>query len=174
MGNKSYVCDQLFMENIKLNLKEIDTKNLNLKIYKTICEKVENKCYSEGFILKNSIDLINKSLGKFINVDTNNYLSYHVKFKAKIFKPGIDDIIECYIDNINKLGIIAYIKYKDIIDEYTENNGLDKSPLIIIIPNESIKDIEKYDINHKIKIIVKAVRFKFNTNKIQLVGNIYE
>jgi hypothetical protein len=49
------------MENIKLNLKEIDTKNLNLKIYKTICEKVENKCYSEGFILKNSIDLINKS-----------------------------------------------------------------------------------------------------------------
>jgi DNA-directed RNA polymerase subunit E'/Rpb7 len=162
------------MENIKLNLNEMDTKNLNLKIYKKICEKVESKCYSNGYILKNSVDLINKSLGKFINVDTNNYVSYNVKFKAKIFKPSIDDVIECYIDNINKLGIIAYIKYKDIIDDYTENNGLDKSPLIIIIPNETIKDVEKYNITQKIKITVKAVRFKFNTNKIQLVGNIYE
>jgi DNA-directed RNA polymerase subunit E'/Rpb7 len=162
------------MENIKLNLNEMDTKNLNLKIYKKICVKVDSKCYSNGYILKNSVDLINKSLGKFINVDTNNYVSYNVKFKAKIFKPSIDDVIECYIDNINKLGIIAYIKYKDIIDEYTENNGLDKSPLIIIIPNETIKDVEKYNITQKIKITVKAVRFKFNTNKIQLVGNIYE
>jgi|TARA_B110000495_G_C22936194_1_gene547505 DNA-directed RNA polymerase subunit E'/Rpb7 len=174
MNNQSYVSNQLFTENIKLNLNEINTKNLNLKLYTKICEKIENKCYKEGYILKNSIKLVNKNLGKFINIDTNNYISYDLRFRATIFKPGVGDILECYIDNINKLGIIAYIKYKDIIDDYTENNGLDKSPLIIIIPNESIKDIEKYSITQKIKIIVKAVRFKFNTNKIQLVGNIDE
>ena len=162
------------MENIKLNLKEIDTKNLNLKIYKTICEKVENKCYSEGFILKNSIDLINKSLGKFINVDTNNYLSYHVKFKAKIFKPGIDDIIECYIDNINKLGIIAYIKLSDVSNKISEidQENLSSSPFIIIIPEKEIDNISNYNINDNINIIVSATRIKYKSDKIQIIGKI--
>ena len=58
------------------------------------------------------------------------------------------------------------IKLKEILNESSL-----RMPKMIM---SHIKDIEKYDINQKIKIIVKAVRFKFNTNKIQLVGNIYE
>ena len=174
MNRESYISTQLFTENIKLNLNEINTKNLNLKIYSKICGKIEGKCYNNGFVLKDSVELINKRLGKFINVDTSNYLNYNVRFTATLIQPGIEDVIECHIDNINKLGIIAYIKYKDIIEGSDENNGLDRSPLIIIIPNESIENIEKYNINQKIKVIVKAIRFKFNANKIQLVANIHE
>ena len=62
MNNQSYVSNQLFTENIKLNLNEINTKNLNLKLYTKICEKIENKCYKEGYILKNSIKLVNNSV----------------------------------------------------------------------------------------------------------------
>ena len=53
-----------------------------------------------------------------------------------------------------------------------ENNGISDSPLLIIIPYESIDDIDKYNENMKIKIVVKATRVKFDANKIQVIGNI--
>ena len=53
-------------------------------------------------------------------------------------------------------------------------NGINESPLFIIIPNENIEDIKKYNNNQKIKIIVKAVRMQYNANKIQIIGDIIE
>ena len=37
---------------------------------------------------------------------------------------------------------------------------------------ETINDIDKYDDNMKINIVVKAIRVKFDANKIQVIGNI--
>jgi len=88
--------------------------------------------------------------------------------------PTVNDIIECYIDNKNKMGIIAYIKTREIIEDYTGENTLKDSPLLIIIPNETIEHTEKYNIGSKIKINVLATRSKMNNDKIQIIGAIIE
>ena len=115
--------------------------------------------------------MINKTLGKPVNLDSENYICYNVRFKATLIQPGIDDIIECYINNVNKMGIIAFIKYKDIIDG-GDNNGFEDSPLLIIIPLQTYSNPEELHVGQKINALVKAVRVKYNANKIQLVCEI--
>lgn len=172
MTDENYYNTQILTDKIQVHSSNL-RKNVNLKIYSLLKKKIENKCYKNGYILKDSIQLINKNLGKIVNHDHDNFIEYKIKYSAKIIQPTIEDEIICYIDDINKLGIIAYIKYKDI-KNMTDNNGISDSPLIIIIPNENIKDIEKYNINQKIKIVVKATRVQFNSNKIQVIGEIIE
>lgn len=167
----SYIIDEILTEKIQINFNELNTKDINTKIYSILKNKVENKCYKTGYILQNSVKIINKTLGKIVNYDSSSMVEYKIRFSVKIIKPTIDDIIECYISEKNKLGILAYIKYKDII-ENGKNNSISESPLLIIIPMETINDIDKYDDNMKIKVVVKAIRVKFDANKIQVIGNI--
>ena len=167
----SYYSNEILTEKIQIDFSEINTKDINTKIYTILKNKIENKCYKSGYIIQNSIKIINKTLGKIVNYDSNSMIEYNIRFSVKIIKPTIDDIIECYISEKNKLGILAYIKYKDII-ENGKNNGIGESPLLIIIPMETIDDIDKYDTNMKIKVVVKATRIKFDANKIQVIGNI--
>lgn len=167
----SYYSNEILTEKIQIDFSEINTKDINTKIYTLLKNKIENKCYKSGYIIQNSIKIINKTLGKIVNYDSTSMIEYNIRFSVKIIKPTIDDIIECYISEKNKLGILAYIKYKDII-ENGKNNGISESPLLIIIPMESINDIDKYNDNMKIKVVVKAIRIKFDANKIQVIGNI--
>ena len=55
------------------------------------------------------------------------------------------------------------------LDSNIEN--LINSPLIIIIPETYIDDIDKYNKNDNINIKVNAVRIKYNSDKIQLIGS---
>ena len=167
----SYTIDEILTEKIQINFNELNTRDINTKIYSILKNKVENKCYKSGYILQNSVKIINKTLGKIVNYDSKSMIEYKIRFSVKNIKPTINDIIECYISEKNKLGILAYIKYKDIIENGT-NNGIGESPLLIIIPMETINDIDKYDDNMKIKVVVKATRVKFDANKIQVIGNI--
>lgn len=167
----TYYSNEILTEKIQIHFDEINTKDINTKIYTLLKNKIENKCYKSGYILQNSIKIINKTLGKIVNYDSNSMVEYNIRFSVKIIKPTIDDIIQCYISEKNKLGILAYIKYKDII-ENGKNNGISESPLLIIIPMETINDIDKYDENMKINVVVKAIRVKFDANKIQVIGNI--
>ena len=91
-----------------------------------------------------------------------------------MIRPETDDIIECYIDNINKMGVIAYIKLKDLVKDYKGENVLKDSPLIIIVPLQLIDDIDELNIGQKIKVKVNASRLKFNAKQIQVVGEIVD
>ena len=174
MKDISYINTQKLSEIINIEYNEINTKNLDQKVYNKLLEKVDNKCYKNGYILKNSIKMINKSLCKLENLDSENKLVCKTNFSVDIIQPGVEDIIECYIDNINKMGIIAYIKLKDIIEDYKGGNTLNDSPLIIIIPLQLIENIDTMNIGKKIKVKVNATRIKFNANQIQIVGTIIE
>ena len=87
---------------------------------------------------------------------------------------NINDIIDCYINSINKMGILAYIKLNEIIPDYKGDNTFSNSPLIIIIPLQIIEDIDKESIGleKKIKVKINAIRLKYNANKIQIIGEI--
>ena len=68
------------------------------------------------------------------------------------------------------MGIIAYIKLRELIEDYNGENTLRDSPLLIIIPSETIENLERYNTGSKIMIKVLATRSKINSDKIQIIG----
>ena len=164
-----YLTDQIYTDTINIHSHELNRSNLNNIVLKKLKIKNEGKCNNFGYILNNSIKFISKSLGKL----KDNKIVYSVKYKAHILSPSNDNIIECYIESINKMGILAYIKISDILEDSKDaENNMSDSPFIIIIPENSIDNINNYNVKQKIKIVVKASRTKYKSDKIQIIGNI--
>ena len=167
-----YIQKQILTDTIYINPKNLNIKNINGLILIKLKQLRENKCNSNGIILEKSIKFINKTIGKISSIDTSSKVIYNIRYECDILNPTIGDEIDCYINNISKMGIIAYIKNEDIIKNYKENSTFENSLLIIIIPINDIINIDKFKINEKIKIEVVASRIKFNANKIQIIGRI--
>ena len=158
--SKSYISEQVL---------DID---INLILNKKIKERLEGKCHQLGFILPDSIHINEKSLGKLVSIENTSKIRYHLKYKANIINPSKGNQIKCYISNITKAGIIAYIKMNEIIDDYDGENNITDSPLIIIIPSGRIDNIENMHITQTINIEVTASRTKFNSKNIQIIGKL--
>lgn len=166
----SYITEQILDEKIYINPHNLNFNNLETTIIKNLINKVGNKCSKNGFIIKDSIEFINKTLGKMVNINNFNKIEYNVKYKAKLILPNKGDIIECIIDNRNKMGIIGYIKKNKLIQNYKGENTLKESPIIIIVPNNKINNDKLAD-NNKITIYVQGIRLKFGSEQIQIVGD---
>ena len=67
----TYYSNEILTEKIQINFNELNTKDINTKIYSILKNKIENKCYKSGYIIQNSIKIINKTLGKIVNYDSN-------------------------------------------------------------------------------------------------------
>jgi len=173
----SYINTQKLTTKINIKPNELN-QNINEIIFLKLKELTEGVCINEGYVITDSIDIINKYIGKIINLNNKSYIEYCINYSAIILSPNKDDIINCYIDNINKLGIVAYIKLSELIKSTDININIDNeidtfsnSPLIIIIPETNIDDITKYNKNDNINIKVVAIRIKYNSDKIQLIGS---
>ena len=173
MGS-NYIVSQILTDKIDLKPSELNNPNIIELLVLKLKHKIGNKIYNNGYINKNSITFIGKTIGRIVNLNDINKIEYTIKYSVEMILPTVNDIIECYIDNKNKMGIIAYIKTRELIEDYTGENTLKDSPLLIIIPNETIEHTEKYNIGSKIKINVLATRSKMNNDKIQIIGAIIE
>jgi len=170
------ITEQLFEDRISLLSTELN-KDIDNIILLKLQKLYGDLCKDNYFIFKNSINILNRSIGNIESYNNENYIKYNIKYKCDIISLNKGDNIECFVSNINKMGIIAYIK----IDEKYKLNDDDDfkiSPLIIIIPNDMINEshINFNDINIKqlLKIEVLDLRIKYRNNKIQVVGKIIQ
>ena len=64
-----------------------------------------------GYILQDSVKFINKTMGKISTINISSKIVYNVRYECDVLNPSSRwwDI-ECYINDISKMGIIAYIK----------------------------------------------------------------
>lgn len=170
MADISYLSNQLLTTNVYVNPDELNN-DIDTIINTKIIDKYENKCINEGYIIKGSINIKNKSLGKLKTINSESKIIYNVNYEASLLYPNSGDTIECYIDNYNKMGIVAYIKISDIYEDYKGNDTINESPFIIIIPNDKLKGTN-YQVDDKINIVVLATRIKYNSTNIQIVGEI--
>tara|TARA_B100000287_G_C20618956_1_gene775194 strand:+ start:438 stop:959 length:522 start_codon:yes stop_codon:yes gene_type:complete len=166
----NYIVSQILTDKIDLKPSELNSPNIVELLVIKLKNRIGNKIYNNGYILKNSITFIGKTMGKIVNLNSINKIEYTIKYSVRMILPTEDDIISCYIDNKNKMGIIAYIKTREIIEDYSGENTLKDSPLLIIIPNETIENPERYNIGSKIQVRVLATRSKINNDKIQVIG----
>mgnify|MGYP006152139007 CR=1 FL=1 len=123
----------------------------------------ECTCNEHGYIVKDSIELVNRSIGEIKIIDNKSYIIYNITYKSTIISPSKGNQLTCVINSNNKMGLIGYIKNKD-------DDTINDSPFIIIIPSEYFDDISKVSVNDEIKVEIEAYRTKYKSKQIQVVA----
>tara|TARA_B110000858_G_C17788665_1_gene468578 strand:+ start:724 stop:1239 length:516 start_codon:yes stop_codon:yes gene_type:complete len=165
----TFLTEQIFNKDIYINPVDL---NIYLKenIHKKLINSIEKKCNEIGYVLENSIQIVNKSTGKFININGHNHIKYNITYKCKLLVPTIGEKINCYINDITDAGIIAYVKIKDYINEY-DDNEFNNTPIICILPYSRFNNIKQLEIGKKLEIKITAIRQKYNQSNIQIIGS---
>ena len=166
MTSIGHINKQMLQITLSIPSKSIGN-NLDNIIKQKLNELIEGLCYNEGYILPNSVNIIQRNIGKITTQNNKSTVSYLIKYTADILSPTEGDIYDVYINNINKMGIISYIKVKD-------SDTYESSPLIIMIPKDymdsSILNIEDLHIGQTLKVIIIGSRVKFRSDKIQVIA----
>ena len=134
-------------------------------ILRSLQNNLEGKCDNYGYIMKDTISLLNKSAGKILTIDRSSKIEYDVTYGFKSILPSPGDSYTCKIDSISKMGIIAYVK---------ESDSLKESPLIIIVPQPFLDEDSSgsYEVGDTIQVVVVDSRIKYKNTQIQVVRKI--
>ena len=95
-----------YYDDMKILPHELNS-NINDIILDKLKNKIGNKCNKYGYIKKDSIEIISKTIGKIISGHFDGSVYYKIEFNADIVNPNEEDIIDCKILKKNKHGILA-------------------------------------------------------------------
>ena len=157
--------DNLFVQNVIIRSVSVEpkyiTNSLNDVILKKLKEQYEEKCSKDGYVKKNSIKILKRSLGKILASQFNGNVLYDVKFSAEICNPLEGAIIKAQVSNINKMGVLATVtSYAD-------------SPLNIILARQHHIDNESFStltVGSDIEIKIIGKRFEYGDSQISVIA----
>ena len=162
----TYINEQLLETVLVLDPKDLKDDINNIIKYK-LKENIEGKCHEDGYIIKESVSIIRRNIGSIVTNDGKSEIKYLITYKAKIISPSENDEIRIYINNINKMGIIGYIKLN-------EGDTSEESPLVVMIPREyfegSSKNIHDLTIGQTLDVVVIGSRIKYHSENIQVIA----
>ena len=149
----------MIKKNISLRPKFLN-KNLEENIKNIIVNSVEGKCVKEGYIVKNSVEILKRSIGNMNSNQFTGNVNFEVIFGAKVCNVPVGSVLKAKIRKINKLGLLAEI-----------------GPLMIIVPREIHNSKELFkslQIGEEIDIYVIGKTFKLNNQQISVYGKLNE
>jgi len=163
-----YETEQLLTISVQINAKNVmHSQNIDGLISQELKKNFEGYCGKYGYVIKNSIQMIQRSIGKTVIVDGESKIQYSVTYKMKTIYPCKDDIYECTVSSITKMGIVGYLDYNT---GSKESITLKTSPLLIIIPNEDLN--RELIAGDKVKVVVQAVKIKYRSPQIQIIAKL--
>ena len=170
MKDTTYINEQLLTTNLFVNASQVN-KNIDNVIKDNLKEQLEGLCYEDGYIVKDSVKIVNKSMGKIVVNDNVSSVSYSIRYKAEIISPSEGDIIESYVSNINKMGVVSYIKL-------SEGDSSEDSPIVIMVPKDyfdsSIYNFDDINVGQQLNVVVVGSRIKYRSEKIQIIAKLRE
>ena len=159
----------LIRECVKSKEVHVNPRDIRSTMGNAIDEKLkkemEGVCCEDGYVMRDSIEIIERSMGKVINVNNQSKIMYTIKYSCSVMNPMKGMSIDCTINSVTKMGAIAFIKYKELT-EFKE------SPLLIIIPKTYSPEAETLEINKRFKIEIMATRLKYKAEQIQVVAKL--
>ena len=162
-----YQKEILFTTSIQLNSSECSRcKNIDGLIKYKLKKEHEKLCNKHGYVLENTLKVVNRSIGKVVTHDNMSMIEYNITMKLNVIYPCEKDIFTVKIDNITKMGIIGYLDDKD--NKY----NIENSPILFIVPSGYIEDIESLKKDMKIEVEVLQSRIKYKSKQIQVVGKL--
>ena len=96
------------------SLKPSEIPKRRVDVDKILLDKIRtkygNKCIHSGFIQKNSIDILERSIGNINSAHFNGEVYYNVRAQVRICSPNIGSHISCKVIGKNQAGIfcVAY------------------------------------------------------------------
>lgn len=133
--------------------------NLKQLLENKLSKKYEDKCIEEGFVKKNTIQVINYSGGEIFGND----ITFDVVFSCDICLPVENMIITGEVQNITKAGIKAQL------------HNYEKSPLVIFISRDhhyddaTFSNIAENDI---ISVKIIGHRFELYDSYISVIAEL--
>lgn len=124
-------------------------------------KKLEGKCIKQGYVKKNSVKIINRSIGAISVGHFTGDIVYKVKVCVEICNPPEGELISCQIKNINKMGILASLNHEE------------ETPLMILLPRHQHQENELFKeltIGDNIIVEIIGKKFELNDTKIHLVA----
>lgn len=150
----------------KLNIKPSEiTRDYNDIFIKKLKNNFEGICTKYGYIKKDSIKIIKRSIGSIISDHFNGNMLFELNCIAEICNPVIGSIAKCKVKNKNTMGLLAQGFYNE-------------SPVLeVIIPKISagIKseiDIDTVNIGDDILIEVCGKKFVLYDKYISIIGKV--
>jgi DNA-directed RNA polymerase subunit E'/Rpb7 len=153
-----------FKTNVILKPNEIN-EDFNTIILDKLKKIYENVCSKYGYIKKNSIKILKRSIGIIKTQHFNGNTCFDVVCIAEICNPIQGSIIKCKVKAKNSLGLLAEGYY-------------DKVPILeIIIPKisagiQSEVDLDKISIGQEIKIEVCGKKYQLFDKHISIIGKV--
>jgi len=130
-------------------------KNMEPSILAKLKQAYEGECSAEGYIQKNSITIINYSLGR---ANFNGTITYDVEFQADICLPHIGQKFRAPVTLRSKIGIHA-----------------ETSPIKVLIPRDlhiGNEDFDNIKVDEEIEFEVMGSQFKQKDTEIIVIGRL--
>ena len=156
---------QELKKTIRLTANELNTHNLSRVLETYLKRSVGNKCISDGYVDKDSIQIISRTIGKGNSRFLDGSVTFQVTYKANVCHPNEQDILAVETVSVNKMGILAKVE---------------NPPLNIVIPKNLHSDISVYKRidpekeNQKIIIQVIGCRFELNSKEMFIIGQLLD
>ena len=154
--------ENLYVKNIlskKLGIKCNEMgENIDEILKDKLIKSVGNRCLKEGYINGDSINIINRTLGKINPNHFNGEIYYNVQYEADICNPQKNMIIACKVKDTNQLGIMAEVDCLTIV--------IAKQFL-----GQSIK-LSNYNMGDIINVSIIGSRFDLNDKNITIIAKL--
>lgn len=136
------------------DLEQVD--NVNAILLKKIRAKLGNKCNENGFVDRDSINIISRSIGKINSSHYNGDIVYNMSLEANVCIPVQGTKLKCKVIGKNKIGVYAL-----------------SEPIHIILASVHHEDTSGFsDLEKDDTILVEVINFSFklNSDNIRVIG----
>ena len=162
---KNYCIKCILKETLHLE-PHLMTKNIKKILTKLLKEKVGNKCIKDGYVLKDSVNIVKYSIGEMFAAHFTGCVRYTILYTADLYNPCEKMDILCTIVNKNKMGILAEAGFHptDL-----------PAPISILLSKQHHLESDTFkelDIGKEIMINVIGKRFELNDKQIFVIGKL--
>lgn len=164
--SQKYTTTILSTTNVNINPRDL-IGDVDKMILLNLKKRYEGVCNKDGFIVKDTIQLVNRSIGEIKTINNHSFINFNVSYSSDIIYPSVGSVYKSIVQTKNKVGIISYI-------QINEDDTMEKSPYIIITPKEYMSEevFDTLNVNEKITIKVKSFRIKYMAKQIQIVAEL--
>ena len=81
--------------------------NIEDVLLRKIKNKYGDKCNNDGYVIKDTIQILSRTMGKIISIYFTGDIHYKLKLEAQICIPSIGDKITCKVKGKNPAGILC-------------------------------------------------------------------
>jgi len=135
---------------------EVSSRDIDAALLRKLREMVGNKCIKEGYVRRDSIEIVKRSVGVVDAIHFNGRIGFHVLFSAEICNPVEGMKLEGVVEDINKMGAIVRVE-----------------PLSIVLPKQTHPDLEVFRnlaVGDKVQMTVVGSIFELYDTEINTVA----